>query len=256
VYTLVTKGSLGDFVIHWMSTTWINTIIFGVPVMAAIFTPAETAPLTPVIFATRYAVLASISSFFFQLPVQLILLELHRRRQAILVKQAKENGTADVEAAANPFHKAIEAKETNWQVKKKKLKGKIEASSGAKRCCLAFRFKLSACWRWYGRAKTSSDSSASSITISILLRIFTNAPILGIIAGFIWAACQPRQPVLMEVSAKPIDEFVTNFANAVTPGMFSLLFSVAATLLGPATTHNFIFRCFSSGCGRDRHFPV
>lgn len=62
---LLLRRSLGVFVADYMNSTWINTVIFGIPIYIALFGPQ---------FAV-YPVFASISSFFFQLPVQLILFE-------------------------------------------------------------------------------------------------------------------------------------------------------------------------------------
>jgi hypothetical protein len=59
---------------HAPFTAWINTIIFGIPIYVALFGPASAV----------YPVFASISSFFFQLPLQLILFEVHRHRTGLL----------------------------------------------------------------------------------------------------------------------------------------------------------------------------
>lgn len=60
------RRRIGTYVADYMNSTWINTVIFGVPIMQALYGPT----------AALYAILASISSFFFQLPYQLILFEI------------------------------------------------------------------------------------------------------------------------------------------------------------------------------------
>lgn len=59
------RKELGIFVADWMNSTWINTIIFGLPIYVALYGKA----------AAVYPIFASISSFFFQLPVQLFFFE-------------------------------------------------------------------------------------------------------------------------------------------------------------------------------------
>lgn len=53
----------------YCNSTWINTVIFGIPIYVALFGPQ---------FAV-FPIFASISSFFFQLPLQLILFELDKK---------------------------------------------------------------------------------------------------------------------------------------------------------------------------------
>ena len=50
---------------YGFGSTWINTVIFGIPIYVALFGPQFVV----------YPIFASISSFFFQLPIQLILFE-------------------------------------------------------------------------------------------------------------------------------------------------------------------------------------
>lgn len=66
------RGKITDFLTLWIATTWINTIIFGIPILKSLY------PTSPIIFQLQ-PVLASLSSFFFQLPTMLLLYELHKR---------------------------------------------------------------------------------------------------------------------------------------------------------------------------------
>lgn len=52
---------------EWINFTWLNTIVFGIPIVSAIVGP-QLGQLMPV--------LASLSSFFFQLPLLLVMYEL------------------------------------------------------------------------------------------------------------------------------------------------------------------------------------
>lgn len=51
---------------HWICATWISTVILGVPILAATLGPAYA----------NLGILAGVSSFIFQLPAMLVLLEL------------------------------------------------------------------------------------------------------------------------------------------------------------------------------------
>jgi predicted permease len=57
--------SLRRFLLHWIGTTWLNSVIFGIPIMQALYGP-QTLTLS---------VLAAMSSLLFQLPVMLFVFE-------------------------------------------------------------------------------------------------------------------------------------------------------------------------------------
>jgi len=63
------KNSIGQVAVLWLAFTWISTIILGVPISSAVFNDPR--------IGQTYGLLAGISSFIFQLPVQLLLLECH-----------------------------------------------------------------------------------------------------------------------------------------------------------------------------------
>lgn len=63
------KGGLGDVAVMWLALTWISTIILGIPISAAVFGDPNK--------GRTYGILAAISSFIFQLPLQLVLFECH-----------------------------------------------------------------------------------------------------------------------------------------------------------------------------------
>ncbi len=62
-------GITGQVAVMWLAMTWISTIILGVPILGAVFGDP--------IKGRTYGLLAAISSFIFQLPIQLCLLECH-----------------------------------------------------------------------------------------------------------------------------------------------------------------------------------
>jgi predicted permease len=63
------SGATGQVAVMWLAMTWISTIILGVPIASAVFGDP--------IKGRTYGILAAISSFIFQLPLQLFLLECH-----------------------------------------------------------------------------------------------------------------------------------------------------------------------------------
>lgn len=70
-FGLLLRRSLGEVTVNWLSTTWISTVILGVPLLQALLGPAYA----------NLGVVAGISSFIFQLPLMLILFEVHTWRQ-------------------------------------------------------------------------------------------------------------------------------------------------------------------------------
>lgn len=60
---------LGQVAVMWLALTWISTIIMGVPIAGAVFGDPTK--------GRTYGILAAISSFIFQLPLQLFLFECH-----------------------------------------------------------------------------------------------------------------------------------------------------------------------------------
>jgi predicted permease len=65
-----TTTNVGQVVVYWLASTWISTVILGVPIVSAVFGNPN--------LGLQYGILAGVSSFIFQLPVQLFLLECHR----------------------------------------------------------------------------------------------------------------------------------------------------------------------------------
>jgi len=66
-------NGLGDVAVLWLSFTWISTVILGVPICSAVFGNPS--------LGTKYGLMAGMSSFIFQLPLQLIFFEYHEAEQ-------------------------------------------------------------------------------------------------------------------------------------------------------------------------------
>ena len=84
--SLEEQSRCGLVAVHWLSMTWISTVILGIPIAEAVFDSPQK--------GQRYGILAAVSSFIFQLPLQLFLLECHSTLQ-----KAQHRGVADEERA-------------------------------------------------------------------------------------------------------------------------------------------------------------
>jgi predicted permease len=63
------KGTIGEVAVIWLALSWISTVTLGVPISSAVFGDPN--------LGKTYGILAGISSFIFQLPLQLFILECH-----------------------------------------------------------------------------------------------------------------------------------------------------------------------------------
>ena len=89
---------LGHVAVLWLTLTWISTVIMGIPISSAVFDNAN--------LGRKYGILAGMSSFIFQLPFQLIFLEIHRAEEKIKSQMAlqKVAPVLDIESNdANPI---------------------------------------------------------------------------------------------------------------------------------------------------------
>ena len=62
-------SGIGNVAILWLSLTWISTVILGIPILSSTFKDPT--------LGRQYGILAGVSSFIFQLPLQLLLFECH-----------------------------------------------------------------------------------------------------------------------------------------------------------------------------------
>ena len=85
------QNGIGQVAVLWLAMTWISTIIIGVPIASAVFKDPKV--------GQKYGVLAGISSFIFQLPVQLFFLECHTLEEEHLASKNRETVNPDMERA-------------------------------------------------------------------------------------------------------------------------------------------------------------
>ena len=101
-------NKIGNVVVIWLCLTWISTIILGVPISTALFgDPAK---------GLFYGLLAAISSFIFQLPLQLFFLECHvleRDKTKVQIEENDvENTILSVEEDSNKTNTPLEIEDT------------------------------------------------------------------------------------------------------------------------------------------------
>jgi predicted permease len=93
------KDGIGEVAVLWLSLTWISTVILGVPIAGAVFNdPAK---------GKTYGILAGISSFIFQLPLQLFFLECHLLEKENLESKKRSTTIADEEQPPTPLETTI-----------------------------------------------------------------------------------------------------------------------------------------------------
>jgi hypothetical protein len=83
------KG-IGDVAVLWLSLSWISTIILGVPISGAVFGDLSK--------GKTYRILAGVSSFIFQLPLQLFFLECHLLIEQQYLQEREKPTTSDLES--------------------------------------------------------------------------------------------------------------------------------------------------------------
>jgi len=62
-------SDIGNVAVLWLSLTWISTVILGIPILSSTFGDPS--------LGRQYGILAGVSSFIFQLPLQLLFFECH-----------------------------------------------------------------------------------------------------------------------------------------------------------------------------------
>jgi len=63
------ENGIGNVAVLWLSLTWISTVILGIPILSSTFKDPT--------LGRQYGILAGVSSFIFQLPLQLLFFECH-----------------------------------------------------------------------------------------------------------------------------------------------------------------------------------
>lgn len=96
------QRGIAEVAVMWLTLSWISTVILGVPISGAVFGSPDK--------GKTYGILAGISSFIFQLPVQLLFLECHLLEKEYFESKETSNRT-DVEQA---IIEHADGKEKNW----------------------------------------------------------------------------------------------------------------------------------------------
>jgi predicted permease len=186
--------SIGRVAVKWLALTWISTVILGIPILTATFAdPAK---------GKYYGLLAGVSSFIFQLPLQMFFLECHRwlsehrsfrvkSKRSSNVSNALEEGFASERLQECPADKGISsnvpsiapvrrnpehakheaAQETNGPVREE------HESSSSNRCTAANNQTIARKWREF--------SHKHKIWRKIWCKLLWNPVIWGIIGGFL-----------------------------------------------------------------------
>lgn len=206
-----------DFLTNYIGTTWINTIIFGLPLLQSLYGK-------PVAILN---ILASFSSFIFQLPVMLVLFELRElRRQREEPPAAVEEGKAIVKDTsikmvemASPLSYshvtffpvdggAPQPEDTNNKWSKTNNNGSTKPLFSVP---VAPNKAPTP-----GKAGDNVLAPHHRVVVDVLLKVLRNPPFLGICAGLLWsfiirwAGHDKNFPVY-------IDKWVQYFSDVVTP---------------------------------------
>jgi predicted permease len=168
-------GITGQVAVMWLAMTWISTVILGVPIASAVFgDPVK---------GRTYGLLAAISSFIFQLPIQLCLLECYLIEKDYLASNFNSHdnqrndgmilGTSPVaDAIEKPIALDVEASlpsEDPLKQTPELVQG--QPVTNAEDQSISLRLWL----RW---------ACTRSIWTKILLQLARNPVIWGIVAGF------------------------------------------------------------------------
>ena len=90
--------NMGQVAIVWLCLSWISTVIFGIPIISAIFNED--------MIGQKYGILAGVSSFFFQLPLQLLFLEYHVLNEVESNIEHTQNDIDDVVATSSSLERS------------------------------------------------------------------------------------------------------------------------------------------------------
>lgn len=219
VYTAVTKGSLGDYAVHLLASSWMDVNTFAGPFLAAFYGPT----LKP------YAALAAWSSFFFTLPLALICLEVH---QFLVFKRAKKDAAAataadeeekllpeaDTVAQAVPGSSAILPRDQFEEVEAHVVEvagpddddgtaatvsqQHVELEEGAAAAASSHGGKRKKWSRFWRNA------------LRVGLHGLRMSPLVGIVIGIIWRACAGSSTASLPVV---FETFVTLMGQCVPP---------------------------------------
>jgi predicted permease len=202
--TTKTTTLIGQVGVLWLSLSWISTVILGIPIAGAVFDK-------PTLGAT-YGLLAGISSFIFQLPLQLFFFECHK----LEISEGHSEVCRDTIGAMDI---AEQGDLTHGNNRSEHENGHVQIESQSRTCDL----KLKSSFRDAKGEKADQDSIPENTSQAlgdlpyfrlrfrlwkpILLQIIQNPVILGIIGGFI-LSLSTVGPRFLKASS---DDFVPGF---------------------------------------------
>lgn len=159
------KVGIGDVAVRWLSLTWISTVILGIPILTAVMGDPRK--------GQEYGILAAISSFIFQLPLQLFFLECHAviNEPAPSTRPSSFHKDGSTSQPSSESGKALEAaiaiEEGNSDTALEETGGEVEVTSDNKWAIVASLATSRAMWK------------------KILIKVALNPVLWGIFFGFV-----------------------------------------------------------------------
>mmetsp|Transcript_3811 Transcript_3811/g.6601 ORF Transcript_3811/g.6601 Transcript_3811/m.6601 type:complete len:426 (-) Transcript_3811:24-1301(-) len=171
------REGIGHVAVLWLTLTWISTVIMGVPISSAVFGNPQ--------LGQKYGILAGISSFIFQLPLQLMFLECHAAEENALanrvrvhssVQKATETGksSVDVTIQVTPDTSIIPSLS----------KAHDQSDQNEAATCTEEKEKEEDV-KWWSLVQHGENISSARLWGKIGLRILRNPVLWGIFCGFV-----------------------------------------------------------------------
>jgi predicted permease len=239
------RYSLGHVAVAWLALTWISTVIVGIPISTAVLGNAQKGRF--------YGLLAGISSFIFQLPLQLAFFECHVLDSDSAAEEkitSDEEKTAEQCVISSQDRKMSQASQiaciSPVEMEQGLVCEKVEPASDEAQFSLQTKTEK----RWWvligGKYVNSRD-----MWIGILCRVIRNPVLWGIFWGFVLSLStagkylnpKPENPYYIE-GLGWISSLLTWLGDTVSPlslftmgvwlqaqGMRHLLFSIPPPML-------------------------
>jgi predicted permease len=170
--TLSRKDWIGRGLQHWIAETYVNTLIFGIPMLSAIYGAKSVI----------YNVYASLSSLFFQLPILLIMFE-YRRVFQIPKQQLRAQAISSMELG-NVVPEAASNQEDGQENAANDSQQQSEPVDEASEILVEHKAEDQA-------VQNSEDASFAKQMLSFvkfaLLAVVTNPPFIGILLGIFYS---------------------------------------------------------------------
>ncbi|GAX25221.1 hypothetical protein FisN_5Lh304 [Fistulifera solaris] len=158
------RKGLGDVAVQFLNFSWISTIVHGIPILTAI--------LPDPAMAVFFGLMAGISSFLFQLPLQLFFLEASvLERQLLFAPEVTDEEALTAEKESTPPHEINKVdEETHLEEEHSEIKMESDAKLETPKSRLALWLEL---------------ISRRDILTQVTGRVIRNPVLWGICIGFI-----------------------------------------------------------------------